>query len=365
MVRKLIGVVVSIVLLMTAIPPWRAGAQGADDVTWLLNQINTLRASLGLHPYALNAQLSAAAQQHSQYMADTCDISHMESNGSRPIDRARANGYTGNWISENIYSGSTPNPSGAWDFWMNSPIHYQGITHEVVNEIGIGAAYGSCGWYSYTLLFGHRDDVNAPPAPPVADDGDTGVAAAPPAYVPPPPSSTPTATIITFTPSPTWTLTPTWTPSPSPTDSPATVTPVIISAADEITTDAPVASPTGSALPPTAMPVRVPADDEATAIALAPSPTDTPSGTPTTAPIDTPTGTPPPTVLAPDQSATTTVTAALPATVIVPTPAPETANLPAGGDSGGFQARDLVPFALIGQAVLLVVAGFMYLRRTQ
>ena len=84
-VMALTGLV--LLLWSTQIPP----AQGQqDEVTWLLTQINNLRASLGLPPYSLNAQLSAAATQHSQYMVTTCDVSHTEANGSTPTSRARA-----------------------------------------------------------------------------------------------------------------------------------------------------------------------------------------------------------------------------------------------------------------------------------
>ncbi|NDJ75938.1 MAG: CAP domain-containing protein, partial [Chloroflexi bacterium] len=88
----MIGWATLVWLILPALRAERAHAQ--DDVTWLLNQINALRASQGLHTYALNPQLTAAAQAHSQYMSDTCDVSHYQSNGSGPIDRARAQGYT-------------------------------------------------------------------------------------------------------------------------------------------------------------------------------------------------------------------------------------------------------------------------------
>ncbi len=191
-------------------------AHAQDEVTWLLTQINNLRASLGLPPYRLNPQLSAAATLHSQYMVETCDVSHTEANGSTPASRARAQGYSGSWISENIYMGQLARAQDAWNFWLNSPIHYQGLTHNVVNEVGIGVAYGPCG-QGYTLLFGHRDGVSAPAAPPAENPAQSS-APPPPTqapYVPPPPTRTPTPTVPTLTPSYTWT--PTTVRSPTPT----------------------------------------------------------------------------------------------------------------------------------------------------
>ena len=268
-----------IMLAALALMLWGAqtpSAQAQDEVTWLLTQINDLRASLGLPPYSLNAQLSAAATQHSQYMVSTCDVSHTEANGSTPTSRARAQGYTGSWISENIYMGQLARAQDAWNFWINSPIHYQGLTHTVINEVGIGVAYGDCG-QGYTLLFGHRDNVSAPPAPPAANDEGNGESAPPPPtqapYVPPPPTSTPTPTVPTITPSYTWTPTPVVSPSP-------TLTPTQTATATR--------SPTPLVLP-TVAESDAPQTFAPTAVAQLPtvSPFPSPSATDTPPPVST------------------------------------------------------------------------------
>lgn len=293
-----------------------APAHAQDDVTWLLNQINTLRGGLGLHAYSLNPQLTAAATQHSQYMADSCDVSHTQANGSTPLSRARANGYTGGWISENIYSGPNARASDAWNFWINSGIHYQGLTHKIVNEIGIGVAAGSCG-RGYTLLFGHRADVTAPPAP--APAGDSAPAAPPPTRRPtrPPATFTPTPTIPTLTPSHTWTVTPT------PSDTPAV---------------------TGARVPPE---------------------TGTPSATPLLLPtvpaLDS--GSPTPVVIARLPSNTPT----LPATATgTPTPTPLPTPAPAANGDNSSRVPGWMPVMLVAGAVMLGAAGvgvWRYARR--
>jgi hypothetical protein len=309
--RRWIRVAWVIGLAAVILVPPRVRAQ--DDTAWLLDQINSLRASLGLPAYALSAQLTAAATQHSQYMATTCDVSHTESNGSRPVDRARANGYNGDWISENIYGGSIARASDAWNFWIHSPIHYSGLVHQVVNEVGIGIAHGNCGNY-YTLLFGHRGDVSAPPAPAPAG-GDSGAGAPPPPptqrpYVPPPPTRTPTPTIPTLTPSATWTITPSYTPSATHTALPPTSTPLVL----------PTVPAPGQQAPPTA-------------VALLPSPTE--SATPS-------------------------------ATAVPPTPVPTSrASQVISTHHRGLEARDLIPLAIVGQVVLIGLAGFAYFRRAR
>lgn len=202
-----------------------------DEVSWLLEQINALRASQGLPPYVLNGILSTAAQMHSQWMADTGTVSHEETSGSTPKSRAATLGYTGSLVSENIYGGTIAKASDAWNFWINSSIHYRGLTHDLYNEVGIGIASGPYGNF-YTLVFGNggsgslsRPTVpNQPQVNPVEVVQEQAVV--------------PTQVWITWTPSPTfptdtptvtWTPTLTWTPSATPSLAPATSTPLPLS----------------------------------------------------------------------------------------------------------------------------------------
>lgn len=235
--------------------PGSANAQ--DDKMWLMNQINNLRASLGIHAYVWNGQLAAAAQQQSEYMAATGNISHVHPDGSSPSSRAAANGYGGSWIIENIYGGSIATASDAWAFWINSGVHYSGLVNTNTNEIGIGVASGGNGNY-YTLVFG-KGNINPPPAQvvnnpePAGQQPVNGEPAAPsinsaPAIAPtrrPPPTRTftPSPTVPTFTPSATWTFTPLWTQSPTYTPVPATSTaislPTAVALAPTVNTDVP------------------------------------------------------------------------------------------------------------------------------
>jgi hypothetical protein len=293
-------------------PPRPVHAQ--DDVTWLLNQINSLRASQGLPGYTLNAQLSAAAAQQSQYLAETCNITHVWPDGASPSRRAAAQGYTGDRVSENIYAGSIARAEDAWNFWMNSQVHYNGLVNTYYNEVGIGTAHGGLCGHAYTLVFGHRGDVAAPPASPSGNPG--GAAPVPPTakpYVPPPPTRTPTATIPTLTPSATWTLTPTRTPTPTFT----------------------MPAPTATALVLAAGPTVVAAVPSATFTA-APTATASPSSTPIP-----PTLTPTPT--------------------LAPPPRPVAAR----SDDSKSTVRRLIPLALVGQIVIIGIAAFVYFRKAR
>ena len=127
-----------------------AAAQDAASV--LLPRINNLRASQGLPGYALQASLTAAANNHARWMADTGEISHYQNDGTGPRARAVNAGFPSDWISENIYRGASA--LTAWEWWLNSPIHYAGMVSPNYDKIGIGSASGARG-NAYVLVFGN------------------------------------------------------------------------------------------------------------------------------------------------------------------------------------------------------------------
>jgi hypothetical protein len=164
-----------------------------DVVGDLLGRVNNLRASLGLNPYTFNTQLATAANSHASWMATTGEVSHTQYDGSTPRDRASAAGYSSQWVSENIYMGGLANTDSAWNFWINSPIHYAGLTNVHYNDIGIGTAQGTSG-QAFVLVFGNSTgawqnlspQVSAPSTDNSSGSGSGGsapVVAAPPVPV--------------------------------------------------------------------------------------------------------------------------------------------------------------------------------------
>ena len=127
-------------------------AAGQDAASALLPRINSLRASKGLPGYALHASLTAAANNHARWMADTGEIAHYQHDGSGPRTRALNAGFPSDWISENIYRGASA--LTAWQWWLNSPVHYAGIVSPNYDKIGIGGASGAHG-NAYVLVFGN------------------------------------------------------------------------------------------------------------------------------------------------------------------------------------------------------------------
>ena len=68
----------------------------------MLDSVNALRAAAGAPALRLNAELTAAAATHARHMAVQNRPWHFGSDGSSPIDRARAAGYRGAVLGEAI-----------------------------------------------------------------------------------------------------------------------------------------------------------------------------------------------------------------------------------------------------------------------
>lgn len=153
-----------------------------DAVSDLLGRINGLRASVGQPGYSLNGALSAAANAHAQWMASTGQVSHIQPDGSSPRDRARAAGYTSPWVSENIYIGTQATTGAAWNFWVNSAIHYAGLTSPNYSEVGIGTASGS-GGRAYVLVFGNPSPPSVSTSRGSSGRSSSAAAPQPPSFV--------------------------------------------------------------------------------------------------------------------------------------------------------------------------------------
>lgn len=167
------------IVLICLLLAGHATAVRAQDSADLLGRVNGLRASLGLPAYRVNAALTAAAQSQAEWMASAGTISHQRPDGSGPRTRAVAAGYPSTDVSENIYGGTNAGPDSAWVFWVNSPIHYNGMTNARYQEIGVGVARGEL--TTFVLVFGGPGG----PAPAAAGSSGSGSSApqAPPSYV--------------------------------------------------------------------------------------------------------------------------------------------------------------------------------------
>ena len=123
-----------------------------------LDLINAYRRNNGAGNLSLQDQLGAAAEHHSQDMANKNYFSHQLANGDSAEKNIERFGYS-NWsfVGENIAAGHET-ANAVMDAWKSSPDHDRGMRNKNFTEIGIGRAYSKdskYGWY-WTTTFGSR-----------------------------------------------------------------------------------------------------------------------------------------------------------------------------------------------------------------
>jgi uncharacterized protein YkwD len=135
------------------------GGYAADsEERAFLDMINDYRRRSDAGPLALQDQLGAAAEHHSQDMASKNYFSHQLANGDSAEKNIENFGYTTwDFIGENIAAGHET-ASKVMDAWQGSPEHDRNMRNKNFDEIGIGRAYdqnSKYGWY-WTTTFGSR-----------------------------------------------------------------------------------------------------------------------------------------------------------------------------------------------------------------
>ena len=163
---KIVRAVTVCLTLVFLINTLNVQAQTSDTVTEMASRINRERIARGLTPYALNAQLSAAAQAHANDLAKSGKIrtpaeGHIGADGSNVFERVARTSYGayswGRRLGENwahYRDGAT-----AYTEWMESLPHRANILHALYREIGIGVAPSSLGGYIYIVDFGAQPNV--------------------------------------------------------------------------------------------------------------------------------------------------------------------------------------------------------------
>lgn len=123
------------------------------DERYLVGLVNEVRKGLGLAPLAIERNLNAAAEKHSQWMLDADVFSHTGQGNSRPSDRTKAAGFPMDgyswWVAENLAYTSVVGEDDLRDEirsihqnLLNSPGHYKNIIDERATMIGIGIEVG-------------------------------------------------------------------------------------------------------------------------------------------------------------------------------------------------------------------------------
>lgn len=143
----------------------RAQGGAADPKSTAIAAVNALRRQLGLTPFHVDANLSAAANAHSRYRAlnpNAGESYHSETRGRQgyssadPFERMRHHGYNGSPAAENgiAYYGAEGDPI---EGWLAAPYHRIPLLHPDYRDLGLGYANGPNSWY-VTANFGYGVD---------------------------------------------------------------------------------------------------------------------------------------------------------------------------------------------------------------
>ncbi len=107
-----------------------------DLVSRVVDLTNEQRVRHGLRQLSIDERLIAVAQDHSDFMASTSNLTH-DQNGLSLGQRFHRSGYPYSRIAENVAKGQR-SPEDVVSSWMNSAGHRHNILNQGYQHIGIG-----------------------------------------------------------------------------------------------------------------------------------------------------------------------------------------------------------------------------------
>jgi uncharacterized protein YkwD len=164
---RIIGLLLLLVLPLLA--PQKAYQMSADDycitpfAQELLTLINDYRAQNGKGPLVITKTLGAAAQHHSDDMAENDYFAHTLSDGTTWSKNMTNHGYTYTTYRGENLAGNSANAQGVFIQWKNSYGHNANLLNKNYKAIGIGQAHNADArydWYT-TATFGGIVDTKA------------------------------------------------------------------------------------------------------------------------------------------------------------------------------------------------------------
>jgi uncharacterized protein YkwD len=147
---------------------WAYVHEPTPDERAMLERLNGHRNARGLAPLSFDAALIRAAHAHALDLGRSDYFAHEDRIGRRPLDRARAAGYRGALVAENLAAGfrSAEETMGQW---AASPAHAANVEDVRLRAVGLARVHvpASTFGYYWVALFGDTYDE------PVEGDTDT------------------------------------------------------------------------------------------------------------------------------------------------------------------------------------------------
>ncbi len=122
---------------------WPQTAEQRAMAEQVLVAVNNERAAAGCGALTLDAQLTAAAQAHSEDMAFNNFFGHVGSDGSRSLQRVSLAGYTGQSGWENVAAGYSSAEMVVRGWMTSTTGHRENILNCALSEMGLGYVFES------------------------------------------------------------------------------------------------------------------------------------------------------------------------------------------------------------------------------
>jgi hypothetical protein len=146
------------VLLFTILIPLQSASATDNSSADYVARINSLRASVGVQPLIVDAELTNLAQGWANHMAAVQVLSHSSLTA----------GITEPWakLGENV--GMGPDNATVWNAFLHSAEHYANLVDPAYNRVGVGVAFGgNSEWtcHKFMELTGAAPPPPPPPSP--------------------------------------------------------------------------------------------------------------------------------------------------------------------------------------------------------
>ena len=131
----------------------------------MLEEVNALRAAVGVPPLRLCAALGRAARAHARDLATAAPFGHVGHDGRGPGERVRSEGYAWRAVGENVAAGQAT-VREVMESWVTSHGHLANLVHPGYRHLGVAVAVAEDSTYGtyWVQEFGRGGSCRARPS---------------------------------------------------------------------------------------------------------------------------------------------------------------------------------------------------------